>query len=241
MKRTFFLIGVLLLPGCATLENNYDPIESVNRGIYRFNRVFDKTLARPIAKGYDTITPKPVKTRITYFYFNLGGLKTTVHDFLQGKFKRSGVDAGRFIVNSTVGILGLFDVATKLGLEKNQEDFGQTIGVWGIQNPPFLIMPFLGPSNFVDAPGFLLDSFLGPYPYLETTTRNILFALDITKTRADLLTVDKMIDEQIDPYLFIRNAYQQKRRSAIADGKGDPQEDKELEQELEQLKQEVGS
>lgn len=235
--RYFFPVCLLfsLITGCATVQNSYDPIEPVNRGIYKFNRTFDKYLAKPIAQGYDKITPKPVKKSVGNFYFNFGGIRTTVHNTLQGKFRKAGQDASRFAINSTIGILGLFDVASLWGIEKNKEDFGQTVGVWGIQNPPYLILPFLGPSNLVDAPGLFIDSFLGPYPYIEDiTTRNILFGVDFVETRASYLTTDSTLDQQEEEYAAMRDAYQQKRRSEIRDGK----EDNSIEKEIEELQRE---
>lgn len=218
--KSFFLVSLslVLLSGCATVDNNHDPLENFNRSIYKFNDTFDTYLFRPVAKGYDYVAPDPVKRGISNFFFNFTAVNTIVNDLLQAKFKEAANDTGRFLVNSTVGVLGFFDVARHMGFEKRTEDFGQTLAVWGIENPAYLVIPFLGPSTLRDGPAKFVDHFLSPYPYIEgDTARYALFAADKIQFRASLLDIDETVGQQLDPYTYVRDIYLEDRTKAIND------------------------
>ena len=150
-KKYIILATVLIVSGCTTVPvedaDPADPYESFNRASYGFNSAIDKAVLKPIAKGYDAIIPNPAKVGISNFFSNIGEIPTIVNDMLQGKFLDSLSDSGRFIINSTLGLAGFIDVATDLGLEENDEDFGQTLGVWGFESGAYLVLPFLGPTT----------------------------------------------------------------------------------------------
>lgn len=197
-----------------------DPWERFNRSVYKFNDGIDRVVIKPLATGYRRITPRPVRRGVGNFFRNLLEPTTIVNDLLQGKPLQAISDTGRLLLNSTVGVLGLFDVATKVGVERNQEDFGQTLAVWGVRSGPYLVLPFIGPSNVRDAVGLL------PYYYLtdprlavdEIEARVALVAIDVIDFRSQLLGATRLLDMQLDPYLFSRESYRQKRRDLIYDG-----------------------
>ena len=219
--------------GCAHMapDDPSDPLEPVNRGVYKFNRVADRYVLRPVAKTYKQYTPRPFQTGVHNFLDNLFYPTTVVNSALQGKFVQSGKDLGRFVVNSTVGIVGVMDVATPLGLERNDEDLGQTLGKWGVPEGWYLMLPFFGPSDSRDLVGKIGDSFTGPTPvadladaytvtdyHVPATVNYSLTALDAVDTRAGLLDADRLLDEQLDPYVFLRTTYLQNRFNKIHDG-----------------------
>ena len=191
----------------------------MNRAIFEFNEIVDDNVLKPIAKGYKYVTPDPVEVGISNFFSNLGEIGTITNDLLQLKFAQAGRDTMRFFVNSTLGIFGIFDVATPLGLSKNKEDFGQTLGFWGVPDGPYLVLPFLGPSSFRDGPSMIVDYELSPVEQLHHEERQVLQTLDIVDTRARLLRATKILDTAAkDKYIFIRESYLQKRESQINDG-----------------------
>ena len=228
LSLTVFAAGCTSLPnkgphtGEAEQEqvNGRDPWEGFNRKVYRFNDKVDRVVTKPLAKGYRRITPRPVRRSVGNFFRNLLEPTTVVNDLLQGKPLHAISDASRFLLNSTLGIVGLFDVATKVGVERNQEDFGQTLAVWGISSGPYVVLPFLGPSNMRDALGLL------PYYYFtdprlsldEREARIALIAIDVIDFRSQLLGTTRLLDLQLDPYLFSRESYRQKRLDLIFDG-----------------------
>ena len=203
----------------STYASDDDPLEPMNRAIFEFNEIVDDNVLKPIAKGYKYVTPDPVEVGISNFFSNLGEIGTITNDLLQLKFAQAGRDTMRFFLNSTLGIFGIFDVATPLGLSKNKEDFGQTLGFWGVPDGPYLVLPFLGPSSFRDGPSMIVDYELSPVEQLHHEERQVLQTLDIVDTRARLLRATKILDTAAkDKYIFIRESYLQKRESQVNDG-----------------------
>ena len=206
----------------AKADENDDPLEPINRAIFEFNEVVDDNILEPVAKGYKYVTPDPVEKGISNFFSNLGEINTIANDLLQLKFQQAAKDSLRFVVNSTIGVLGIFDVATPLGLSKNKEDFGQTLGFWGVPNGPYLVLPFLGPSSFRDAPGTFVDYEMSPMEQLHHEERQTLRLINIVETRAKLLRATKILDAAAkDKYIFIRESYLQKRESLVRDGENE--------------------
>lgn len=227
--RLIVLMGVLavsLLGGCASTNNPRDPIEPVNRVVYQFNDGLDNLLLKPFATIYRGVIPQFARTGVTNFFGNLYDILTALNNLLQGKLGTALSDVGRFAVNSTVGILGLIDVGTRIGLEKHNEDFGQTLGYWGIGAGPYLVLPLMGPSSARDAVGRFVDTQLDPVRWIwrnDVTTRNSLWALMLINTRANLLDSTKILEEAaLDPYEFQRDAYLQRRRALVYDGNPPP-------------------
>ena len=218
-KYTLFLLLLVLIIVPSTYASDDDPLEPMNRAIFEFNEIVDDNVLKPIAKGYKYVTPDPVEVGISNFFSNLGEIGTITNDLLQLKFAQAGRDTMRFFLNSTLGIFGIFDVATPLGLSKNKEDFGQTLGFWGVPNGPYLVLPFLGPSSFRDGPSMIVDYELSPVEQLHHEERQVLQTLDIVDTRARLLRATKILDTAAkDKYIFIRESYLQKRESQVNDG-----------------------
>lgn len=220
LLRGFGLAGILALAGCATATDPRDPIEPINRGIYRFNDTVDKAVVKPVAQGYKAVVPSPVRTGVTNFFANIDDVFTALNNVLQFKFDRAASDVARVVFNTTFGIAGIFDVATSFGLEKHDEDFGQTLGYWGVGDGPFLMLPFLGPSNVRDTVGLAAYYQLDPVTNLDhIPTRNTLTALRVVDRRARLLDAEKVLDEAaLDRYTFLRDAYIQHRRNDVYDG-----------------------
>jgi phospholipid-binding lipoprotein MlaA len=229
--------GVILLlamvSGCASVpaeqRDPRDPLESYNRGIFKFNQAVDDAVMKPVAKGYKAITPAPVDRGITNFFGNIADVTSAVNNLLQFKLSRAGTDVGRLAVNTTVGLLGFFDVATNMGLPSYKEDLGQTFGYWGDVSSPYLVLPLLGPSTLRDSIGLIGDAATNPlFSFEQQQVYWGLIALNVVDTRADLLTAGKILEEAaVDPYLFVRDAYLQRRRSQIYDGNPPPDPDAE--------------
>jgi phospholipid-binding lipoprotein MlaA len=222
-----FVLASLFLftfAGCASLPEGVQPdprdrFERFNRGVYRFNDALDRGVARPVARAYVKVTPRPVRTGVSNFLSNLSSPVTIVNQLLQGKVRAFGVDTTRLVVNTTVGIGGLFDPATRMGLEKGDEDFGQTLGRWGVASGPFLMLPVLGPSTVRDGIARIPDQFAEPRTYIDhDLTRYGLLALDLVDTRAALLETDPVLDRAFDRYGFVRNAWLQRRQFEVYDG-----------------------
>ena len=214
---------VSMAAGCAT-QANKDPLEGVNRGVYKFNDVTDKVILKPIATGYKAITPTPVRKGVNNFFNNLGSITTVLNDLLQFKFAHAFTDAGRFVINSTFGIAGLIDVAGMDNIPQHKEDFGQTLGYWGASNGAYLVLPILGPSSVRDTTGLVFDTFTtDPITYVHrggnVATSNWLRAAQFIDKRTQLLDAKDLVDDaSLDPYAFARDAYLQRRDSLIADG-----------------------
>lgn len=212
------------MAGCATTANNpRDPFEGFNRAMFSVNEGID-VVVKPVARGYDAVLPGPVKTGIGNFFGNIADLWIAVNNFLQGKVTEGASDVGRVLVNSTVGIVGLIDVASDLGLEKHAEDFGQTLGKWGVGEGPYLFWPIIGPRNVRDTFGFAVDASADPVVHLhDVSARNTLIGIRFIDLRASLLPADKVIEEAaFDKYNYIRDAYFQNRRNAVHDGNPPP-------------------
>jgi phospholipid-binding lipoprotein MlaA len=222
--RIFLLFASLLLTGCSTISGlskyteQKDPLESFNRGVFAFNDTLDRAVIKPVAQGYSEITPTPVKNMVNNFFSNLDDVVVTVNDLLQFKFRQAASDGSRVIFNSTFGVLGLFNVVDKL--EKHNEDFGQTLGHWGVSSGPYLVLPFFGPSSVRDGSGLYADSFASVIGRTKNmSARNRDWMAEGVNTRAGLLEGEKVLDEAIiDRYSFIRDAYLQRRQSLVYDG-----------------------
>ena len=227
MKKTHSLIGVillsLLLAGCAGTQSRNtdpenDPWEGYNRKVFAFNTAMDKVV-RPIAVGYDKIMPDPAQRGVGNFFRNLDAPVTYVNQVLQGKFKQSIDTIGRFLVNSTIGLLGFFDVATKMGIPYYNEDLGQTLAKWGYKNSRYLMIPFLGPSTFRDGTGRLVDSYLHPVTRrIHGHNRWGLWIVRGIDTRARYLDQDAELNDAYDPYVLMRDVWMQNREYQIYDG-----------------------
>lgn len=207
------------IPIDSTLEKmkEQDPMESVNRKVFIFNDYADKTILSPIARGYQAVTPNAVEQGIGNVFSNILEITTVINDLLQGKFKQAGMDSGRFLINSTLGIAGIFDVASGLGLEKHEEDFGQTLGYWSIPPGPYVMVPLFGPYTVRSGFGALSDAKSGYIGSLEDVpSRNQLWALSIVHNRAQLLSTEELISG--DRYTFVRDAYIQQRQFVTGDG-----------------------
>lgn len=193
------------------LDSDRDPWEGFNRKIFVFNETLDRWVLRPVSVAYQTVTPQFANDSVTHFFDNLGELTTILNDLLQLEFGQAGKALGRFAINTTLGFFGLFDVATKLGIEENKQDFGQTLAYWGVNSGPYLMLPFLGPSTVRDAGGFVADWAMSPESQLieKDRTRYIGFVVEKVDQRADLLKAEGLIFG--DKYTFIRDAYLQRR------------------------------
>ncbi|WP_041070212.1 MlaA family lipoprotein [Thiolapillus brandeum] len=221
LARLVPLAALLLLSGCATTQTP-DPWEPFNRTMYGFNEKLDEYVATPLAKGYRAITPKPVDRGITRFFANLDDVQVALNNLLQGKPGQAVSDVGRVLVNSTIGFLGFLDPASDLGLEKHEEDFGQTLGKWGFASGPYLVLPVIGPSNIRDSVGFAGDWVVNPiYRRIDSATVSwSLYGVRYVDRRADLLGASRILESAaMDPYSFVRDSYLQRRRHLISDGK----------------------
>lgn len=217
---TCLALAAALLSGCAHMpaDEPADPLEPVNRGIFKFNRGADRYVMRPVARTYRSYVPGEIRAGVHNFIDNLLYPTVIVNDVLQAKFAQGGKDLGRFLVNSTVGIVGIMDVATPLGLPRNNEDFGQTLGRWGVGEGWYLMLPLLGPSSNRDLIGRGGDYFTNPTTYADTYPGLAVTATDAVDSRARLLDADRLLDEQIDPYVFIRTVYLEHRYNLVFDG-----------------------
>ena len=210
--------GVVMLPLAANAATEDDPWEGVNRVIFKFNEKLDTYALKPLAQGYQFITPQFLEDGIHNMYRNIGDVRNLANDVLQAKPHAAGVDTARLLMNTTLGVAGFFDVGTKMGLQRNSEDFGQTLGHWGVPSGPYVMLPLLGPSTVRDAVALYPDGFTEPYPYMnDIPARNMAIGMDIIDTRASLLSAEKLVTG--DKYVFIRNAYLQHREFKVKDGK----------------------
>ena len=215
------LVLVCLLSGCAKPTNPIDPFEPVNRVIFRFNERVDQAVLEPTARAYRFVLPQVVRNGIGNVFSNIGDVRVAVNNALQGKFKTAYSDFGRVVINSTIGMLGLFDVASAAGVEKHNEDFGQTLGVWGIGDGPFIMLPLLGPSSARDAVGLAVDYATDPLGYVvePARPRNQLMITRVIHDRANVLDANTLLHRAaLDLYLFMRDGYLQRRRSLVYDG-----------------------
>ena len=215
------LLAACTLCGCAAGPDPRDPMEPFNRKVYAFNDSVDKAVLKPAAKGYVAVVPQLMRRGVTNFFNNLGVVVTTLNDALQLKGTKVPVDFARFTTNMVFGLGGLIDVASELKIENRNEDFGQTLGYWGVASGPYLMLPLLGPSSARDGSGLAVDFAANPFFYWnpDPAVRWGLFALDIVDTRANLLGAEKFLDTAaIDRYSFLRDSYLQRREYLIYDG-----------------------
>lgn len=232
------LMGVALVAGCLALPGtvvaqevepeyseeqwqdfgeNEDPWEPMNRAVFRFNDTVDRWAFKPVAKGYRAVTPDVVENGVHNVFRNLGEVRNLANNVLQFKMHDAGVDTARFFFNTTFGLLGFFDVATKMGLQRNDEDFGQTLGAWGVKSGSYVVLPLLGPSTVRDTVSLYPDSYTSAYRQInDVPVRNSMFALNLVDTRASLLSAERLVTG--DKYRFVRNAYLQNREFKVKDG-----------------------
>jgi phospholipid-binding lipoprotein MlaA len=232
LRCSLSLLCLALLAGCAAQpgvkSDPRDPWERMNRSTYRFNDAFDRAIAKPVARGYRKVTPRFVQTGIGNFLDNLRSPVVMVNDLLQGQFKAFASDTGRLLMNTTFGIGGLLDPASAAGLDKNDRDFGQTLGKWGLKTGPYLVIPFLGPSDVRDAVGRVGDVYSDPRHYIRSNWLSYgLWAVGAVDTRARLLDVEGAIAGAYDPYALIRSAYLQHRAFKVHGGESTGEEDQE--------------
>ena len=221
--KGLLILMLFSLAGCATKGEGdpRDPFEGWNRGVYKFNDKFDDYLARPVAETYEDWVPREVRDRVRNFFSNLADPFIGVNNLLQGKAAEAFDDWTRFILNTTVGLVGIHDVATDFGLEKHNEDFGQTFGRWGAGTGPYLVLPIFGSSNLRDGVGLAADMVTDPLGEARPIDlRNSAIATRAVQTRADLLGASRVLGEAaLDRYIFQRDAYLQRRRSLVYDGR----------------------
>jgi len=212
-----------MVTGCAS-QANKDPLESINRGVYKFNDVTDRAVFKPVATAYKTVAPTPIRTGVNNFFNNLGTLTNVLNNLLQFKLANAFSEAGRFVINSTFGIAGFIDVTGMDKIPVHKEDFGQTLGYWGVGPGAYLVLPFAGPSSVRDTTGWIFDlSTTDPITYThnigEVRLHNQLRAAQFIDKRTELLDAKDLVDDaSLDPYAFMRDAYLQRRASLVQDG-----------------------
>lgn len=212
---------VLIMPLATVAQSATDPndpYENFNRKIFAFNDFLDRWLLKPVAKGYRAVSPQFVENGISNMFENLSDIGTVANDVLQGKWGQAGKDSGRFLINSTIGVAGFFDVADHMGLEDtDSEDFGQTLAVWGVSEGPYVVLPIFGSRTVRDVFGMPVNGVLNPIRYVDhVPTRNTLYGVDVVDTRAGFLEVEKIVSG--DRYSYIRDTYLQRRRFLVEDG-----------------------
>ncbi len=230
---TSVFVALLLSLGCA----NNGALESYNRGMYKVNKTVDTYTLKPIAKTYRFITPDPVEKGVNNFFHNLGEVNTFANSLLQGKLRNAALSSSRIVWNTTIGIGGLFDVATAMNITADEEDFGQTLQVWGLPPGPYVVLPFFGPSTVTDSLGLAVDTYLSPINQYDNwsdhNVREGVVALDIVNTRVQLLDTEKLLDAALsDEYTFVKSAYLQHRAALVNDGEVS---DEEFDEELDDL------
>ena len=230
-KNKLFLSLLILawfMSGCSTISTeNSDPFEKTNRNIFAFNKTVDKIFLKPIAKGYQAVVPEQVNINISNFFSNINDITVIANELLQFKFKQAASDSGRFLLNSTFGLLGLIDLASRFDIPKHYEDFGQTLGYWGIGSGPYVVLPFLGPSSGRDTVGLGIDVFLDPRFYytgkpMGMTSTHASWSSELINkidVRADLFEAEKALQKAaMDEYAYLRNAYLARRNYLVYDG-----------------------
>ncbi len=232
LRRLAALAAAALIGGCATTGGGSpdarDPFEPVNRAVFEFNEVADRTVIRPVAEVYTKVVPQPVRTGVTSFFGNLNDVLTAANNLLQGKLGDSINDFGRVFVNTTFGIGGIFDWATLMGMEKNNEDFGQTLGVWGVPPGPYVVLPLFGPSSARDTAGFVVDVYTYPLfwilrwaePAHRVAWRNVATGVGFVNARANNLAATDILEQAaLDRYSYVRSAFFQRRQNQVFDGR----------------------
>jgi phospholipid-binding lipoprotein MlaA len=231
-------LAVMTLLGCAAApaqKDPRDPWERMNRTTYKFNDKVDRAILRPVAHGYKKVTPSFVRTGISNFLDNLNYPIVIVNDLLQAKFMTAGRDTGRLLMNTTLGIGGLLDPASTAGLQKNSNDFGLTLGTWGAGKGPYFVIPFLGPSDVRDGLGRIPDSFASPQNYIGGKWVHYgLWTISLVDVRYRLISVEPALDSAYDPYLFMKNAYLQRRDYQLSGGKSNPKNESDADKLLDE-------
>ena len=219
------VLAAALLAGCAATPSRVDPLEPMNRAFFQFHDAVDTAVVKPAIQAYIDIVPEFFRTAVSNVFNNIDDLISALNDLLQGKLDKFGNDMGRVILNTGWGVGGLFDIASQLGIERGNEDFGQTFAVWGFDQGPYLFVPFLGPSSFRDGAGWIARITVGPVGYIpDIPVRNTLYGLGAVDVRAQFVGAGEMVSTAaLDRYLFIRNAYLQRRRYLVYDGKPPPE------------------
>jgi len=232
-------VGVATIGACATIppnagSNPVDPLERYNRHMFEFNDRVDRAVLKPVAQAYVDYVPEPVRNCVGNIFSNIADVPNALNNLLQGKPAAAVSDICRVVINTTVGVLGCFDVASKSGLEKSDEDFGQTLGRWGAGPGPYFVWPLLGPNTIRDSVGRVAGFYTDPLGYLDSVrARNSLTATRLVDTRASLFPAEKVIEgAALDKYQFIRDGYLQRRRNLVYDG--DPPREREPDEETEQ-------
>lgn len=216
-KPIAIIVTTLLISACtSTGTHPEDPYESLNRKTYRFNQAFDNTLLKPTAKVYHTVFPAPVRSGVNNFFNNINMIPTVANDLLQAEWGIALRDTWRFVINSSLGIGGLFDAADRCNLPPHSNDLGITFAKWGDVHSPYFIIPFLGPSTFRDGMGLMFNfALLTPYPYVDTTLMYSLMGVRYIDLRSQMLDTDPLLNEGLDKYAFMRDAYLQHRHYLI--------------------------
>ena len=229
-------ITLVLLSGCATTQGDsggvdYDPLEPMNRKMHGFNMAIDKVALRPLARGYKKVVPSPIRRGVTNFFSNLTTPRSALNNFLQGKPKQGFNELGRFLFNSTLGLGGLIDIASAGGMERYDENFAQTLSVWGVPDGPYIVLPLWGPNMVADVFALPVDYYSDISTYYDNSSvRSKVWGLRLVDLRHRLLSVDSILDESSDPYITVRESYMQNRDFRIYDG--DPPEEDIYEDEL---------
>jgi len=219
------LTPAVLLCGCATGPGRdpADPLEPLNRATFRFNDTLDRHIAQPVARTYNRTVPRFVRTGVDNFFSNLGDVPVMLNDFAQLRLMDGMNDLMRVAVNSTFGLLGVLDIATPAGIAKHNQDFGLTLGHYGVPAGPYLVLPLFGPSTFRDAAGFGVDQYASPITYAKPALRNTLWGVDFVSTRARYLNATNLLEQAaLDRYLFVRDAYLGRRHTQLDEGKETP-------------------
>jgi phospholipid-binding lipoprotein MlaA len=224
--RLLAVAAAALLAGCAGAPTRGDPLEPMNRALFEVHEVVDKTVMQPLIDVYTAVVPKPVRTGVSNFFNNIDDLFSGVNALLQGKPEKAGNDFGRVLLNTFV-MGGIFDVASDLGIERGGEDFGQTFGVWGFPQGPYLFVPVFGPTTVRDGTGVIVRIAVGPVGYIpDVPARNILYGIGAVDIRAQATEAIGIADTAaLDKYRFIRNAYLQRRQYLVYDGKPPPEKE----------------
>jgi len=235
MSRRVFLQGRMLLlavataalAGCAAGPTKEDPFEPFNRSMFEVNEGLNTVLVKPVAEGYVAIVPEPIRTAVSNVFGNLDDLFAGINGLLQGNGDRAGNAFNRVLLNSFMGVGGIFDLATMAGIAKDHNDFGITFGKWGFPDGPYLFVPLVGPTTVRDGTGYLVRVYVGPVGYIpDVPLRNSLYGLGYVDIRAQLLDAEKLIDTAaVDKYRFVRNAYLRARRYQVYDGKPPPEDE----------------
>ena len=229
-SRACTVLLTVLVAGCAMGPSRDDPFEPMNRTLYQVHDAVDTAVVKPVAQAYIDVVPQVIRSGVSNVFNNIDDLFSAVNDLLQGKLDKFGDDFGRVVLNTGFGLGGIFDLASMIGIERGNEDFGQTFGVWGFDQGPYLFVPILGPTTFRDGTGWIVRAAVGgPVGYIpDVPVRNIIYGVGAVDLRAQLMETSKLVDTAaLDRYLFIRNAYLQRRRYLVYDGKPPPEKEEE--------------